>query len=495
MSPETLEDHLRRATRSFTARLPEDEALALGRELALEVARAHGETPPRHPELDPSAIPMEGDRPRLDGGTVEGDVAEDLLTLGALLQWLTTGETPEPAWRLDGPPEANLASIARRGVLAGLASPRSAERFASAAQAAEALASALRPEPALTPPWPLFRGDASRSGVRAAGPAIGSLGAIWEAAVGGIVGSPALTAGLVVAPVTDGRLVFLDRATGRRAHEVRLGAAIESSPALGEGLVVLGTDGGEVVALDLVRGREVWRVAVGRMVRSSPLLHAGRVFVGVVDGRAAGAILALEARTGKSLWRRKLGPVFSSPALAGATVVIGSDDGSVHALDSETGALVWSHALGGRVRSTPAMGGDLVFVSDFDGRLVAVRLADGSRAWGRELGQPVYSSVAVSPSLALVGCHDGRLRGLRPQDGEPLFELSTRGPIVSSPLLVAGQGVVASTDGELYVADGEGRLRAQITLARDGVQSTPAVDGDVLFVGSARGLHAVRLLP
>src|SRR4030067_1070989 len=49
MSPETLEDHLRRATRSFTARLPEDEALALGRELALELARAHGETPPRHP--------------------------------------------------------------------------------------------------------------------------------------------------------------------------------------------------------------------------------------------------------------------------------------------------------------------------------------------------------------------------------------------------------------------------------------------------------------
>src|SRR3990172_6951314 len=364
MSPETLEDHLRRATRSFTARLPEDEALALGRELALEVARAHGETPPRHPELDPSAIPMEGDRPRLDGGTVEGDVAEDLLTLGALLQWLTTGETPEPAWRLDGPPEADLASIARRGLLP------------------------------------------------------------------------------------------------RRAHEVRLGAAIESSPALGEGLVVLGTDGGEVVALDLVRGREVWRVAAGRMVRSSPLLHAGRVFVGVVDGRAAGAILALEARTGKSLWRRKLGPVFSSPALAGATVVIGSDDGSVHALDSETGALVWSHALGGRVRSTPAMGGDLVFVSDFDGRLVAVRLADGSRAGGRELAQPVYSSVAVSPSLALVGCHDGRLRGLRPQDGEPFFELSTRGPIVSSPLLVAGQGVVASPDGGLHAPHRGGRAPA-----------------------------------
>ena len=43
---ETLEDHLRRATRNFTARLPEERVFALGRDLARELARAHAETPP-----------------------------------------------------------------------------------------------------------------------------------------------------------------------------------------------------------------------------------------------------------------------------------------------------------------------------------------------------------------------------------------------------------------------------------------------------------------
>ena len=42
MENESLEDHLRRATRNFTARLPEERAVALAAELARELARAHG---------------------------------------------------------------------------------------------------------------------------------------------------------------------------------------------------------------------------------------------------------------------------------------------------------------------------------------------------------------------------------------------------------------------------------------------------------------------
>ena len=42
---ESLEDHLRRATRNFTSRLPEDQVFALGRALAAELARAHAQTP------------------------------------------------------------------------------------------------------------------------------------------------------------------------------------------------------------------------------------------------------------------------------------------------------------------------------------------------------------------------------------------------------------------------------------------------------------------
>jgi outer membrane protein assembly factor BamB len=494
MVHETLEDHVRRATRGFTARLTEDEVFALAHDLANGLARAHAETPPRHPELEPSRVHMAEGHPRLEGQRSDGAVGDDLLRLGALMHWLATGRDPELALLLDGADQPEMASIARRAVFAGLVSPHVDERYATARAAAEAIAAALRP--ASDPPvWPLFRGDPGRSGARAAAKQPATLVSLWEAPLGPVVGAPALTRQLVIAPLLDGRLAFLDRATGRRLHEARLGAALESSPALSEGLVVVGTDGGEVVALDLFTGREAWRSTVGRMVRSSALLVGERVLVGAVDGRSAGALVALDARSGKALWRRALRAVFSSPALGEGAVLVGSDDGSLHAFDPETGNARWSHRLGGRVRATPAVAAGAVVVADFEGRVASLRLSDHSPLWSRALGQPVYASAAVSSDLAVVGAHDGLLRAFRLADGEPAFEVSTRGPIVSSPLLLGKRVLVASTDGDLYLIDLEGRTLARLTLAREGTQSSPAVDGDCLYIGSARGVHAVRLEP
>src|SRR4029077_14322933 len=102
------------------------------------------------------------------------------------------------------------------------------------------------------------------------------------------------------AALADGRQLWLNLASGRVLHEMRLAAAIESSPALGEDLRTLhaGTDEGEMVGVDIVEGRERYRVKVGRLVRSSPLPLAGRVVVGVVEGKSGGMLLALDAAKG-----------------------------------------------------------------------------------------------------------------------------------------------------------------------------------------------------
>src|SRR5258708_4976813 len=308
METEFLEDHLRRLTRNFTARLPEDAVFALGGDLARELTRAHAASPPRHPSLEPAAVPMVDGRPRLEGGGPEGDPAEDLLCLGALLHSLATGEEPEVSWRLDGPPPPLLSTLARRAVLAGLTSPRPEGRFPTAAVAAEALSAALAPEPDLPPPWPLFRGDPGRAGARTAAAPTAGVSPLWEAAVGSVVGSPVLTPRLVLTPTADGRLVFLDRAGGRRIHEMRLGTALESSPALAQQVLHVGTDDGEVVGVDIVHGLETYRVKLGRLVRSSPLPSGERAFVGVGEDTDPGAVVALDAGEGKPPWKARLGP-------------------------------------------------------------------------------------------------------------------------------------------------------------------------------------------
>lgn len=167
MATGTLEDHLRRATRNFTAKMPEEAAFALGKDLARELERAHGETPPRFPAIEPGQIPMSDGRPRLEGTTLARDAREGLFELGVLLQQLVTAASPHVSWRLDGPPPAPLSSLTRRAALASLTAVNPDSRFASAAAAAEALEAELGPKAEDAPTWPFFRGTADRVGAMA----------------------------------------------------------------------------------------------------------------------------------------------------------------------------------------------------------------------------------------------------------------------------------------------------------------------------------------
>jgi outer membrane protein assembly factor BamB len=491
MASETLEDHLRRATRNFTARLPEDQALALGRDLALALATAHAETPPRHPDLDPATIGWVDGKPQLGANGASPDVAEDLFQLGALVHWITTGQRPEPSWRLDGPPDAPLSSLTRRAVLNALATPVRAERFASAAEAAEALAGTLQATAQAAPPWPLFRGDAQRTGAASADTAA-SLSRLWNARLGAVAASPVVSSTLVLCPTADGRLVFLDRANGRRVHEMRLGSAVESTPALDGDIAHVGNDDGELVGVDTRTGEARYRLKLGQLVRSSPLPADGRVYVGVVDGKT-GALVATDG-TGRLVWTRKLGSIFSSPALAGDSILIGSDDGSLHAVDRAKGGIVWSCPVGGKVRATPAVGADRAVVGGFEGRVTAVALADGQPAWTAELGHALYSSPCIAGDLCVVGCHEGHLHGLDLATGAPRFEMATRGPVISSPAAAGTLVLAGSTDGDVYLVDATGRVVAHATQSHRGVPSSPALDGDRVYVGSGDGLHALGLV-
>jgi outer membrane protein assembly factor BamB len=489
---ETLEDDLRRATRNFTARLPMDQVLTLGHHLARELARAHAESPPRHPAFELAQIGCLDGKPRLEGGSSTGETAEDLFRLGTLLHWLATGTQPDVSWRLDGPPVPETGTLAHRDALATLAAPRRDRRFATAVAAAEALEAALAPAAETPSPWPLFRGDAARTGARPAETTVGRLEPVWETLAGGAIASPVLITSFVLCPTTDGRLLFLDRSAGRVVHEMRLGSAIESSPALAGPVLYVGTDDGNLVAVDAVAGKERFRAALGQLVRSSPLPAGDRVLVGVVEGKSGGGLVCVEAEKGKLVWKAKLAAVFSSPALAGDRALVGCDDGSLRAVDLAKGSVLWSFALGAKVRATPAVAGDVAVVGDFGGRLAAVRLADGSAVWTVELGHPVYSSPCIAAGLVVVGCNEGHVHGVDLGTGAARFQVATRGPVVSSAASLGDRFLIGSTDGDLYLIDAAGQLAQRTTLARTGIQSAPATDGSLVYVASGSGLHALR---
>ncbi len=140
----------------------------------------------------------------------------------------------------------------------------------------------------------------------------------------------------------------------------------------------LGVNG--VAAMNAITCAVLWNyTAGGGVTYSSPAIVNGVMYFGS-DG---GNVYALNTSTGALLWSyANSGAVQSSPAVANGVVYIGSDDNNVYALNASTGAQLWSYTTGGSVESSPAIANGVVYIGSNDNNVYAFGLTDGARRKG-----------------------------------------------------------------------------------------------------------------
>ncbi|HWZ68293.1 MAG TPA: PQQ-binding-like beta-propeller repeat protein [Stellaceae bacterium] len=177
--------------------------------------------------------------------------------------------------------------------------------------------------------------------------------------------------------------------------------------AMGEGMLFLGQFDANVVALDVKTGKEVWRTPIevwqdGYGITSAPLYYDGIVYSGITGGEygVRGRLTALDAKTGKILWRWYTLP---GPGEVGAdTWPAGTDH------YSRGGATIWN---------TPALDPRLGLVyfavgncgPDYDGSMregdnlfcasiVALKAKTGEYAWHfQQVHHDIWDYDAASP--------------------------------------------------------------------------------------------------
>jgi hypothetical protein len=107
------------------------------------------------------------------------------------------------------------------------------------------------------------------------------------------------------------------------------------------GRVTVGSSDGHFVhAVDPATGKDIWRTDIGMNVLASPLRVADVTVIGLyhTDG-AGGGVWALDAATGAVRWKLDLdAAVMSSPVAADGELFVGTEDGSVVAIQ-ETNAV------------------------------------------------------------------------------------------------------------------------------------------------------------
>ena len=269
---------------------------------------------------------------------------------------------------------------------------------------------------------------------------------MWRAWIGGqIEFPPAVVDGRIYVPQLQGRFVALDAATGRVAwsHQFR-GRCTAASPAVWRGVVYepyipAPCDYGPrdspsfVVAMNAKTGRILWRYWTAPS-ESSPLVVDGVLYYGAWDRN----VYALDVRTRKLRWRFTTdGEIDSSPAYANGTIYIGTNGGSVYALDARTGRLRWRFG-GGReyFYATPTLAYGRVYIGNTDGTLYALGAKTGDVLWVQRVGTYVYTSAAAWGRMVYVGSYDGSFNAYDAATGDLGWHFDAPAAVHGAPVVM-----------------------------------------------------------
>ncbi|MFQ5665519.1 MAG: PQQ-binding-like beta-propeller repeat protein [Candidatus Binatia bacterium] len=206
---------------------------------------------------------------------------------------------------------------------------------------------------------------------------------------------------------------------------------IQSSPAVGpDETVYFGADDAQLRAAQ-PDGPIKWAFSGSAPILGAPVVEADNgVTVAIYVADRGGLIFKVDANgrpfsgaDGFDFAARNggpVGPILSSPALAGDHLYVGSDDGNLYAIRTDKGRIDWSFPTGAAIVSSPAVatGGaqPVVVVGSNDGNVYFIR-DEGTTGAAIEtfsIGAPVRSSPAIgSDGTIYVGADDGRLYAIR----------------------------------------------------------------------------------
>jgi outer membrane protein assembly factor BamB len=398
--------------------------------------------------------------------------------------------------------------------------------------------------------WPQFRGpDGTGMSATATLPLTWGEGKNirWKTAVHGRAWSSPVILGNQVWMTTateDGRQLFavaLDRQTGKVVYDLKLFEVAQPqeahpfntyaspTPVIEPGRVYVTFGSPGTAAIDTATGKKIWerRDFVCNHYRgagSSPIIFENLLLMHF-DGSDHQYVVALDKRTGKTVWRtprsinfQDLGPdgrpkgdgdfrkAFSTPQIVtvdGRPVMISIGSKAVYGYDPRTGQELWkviergSHSASTR----PVSGHGLVFTpTGLDAsQLLAIRPNGSGDVTGTHVVWRVTRGVPQKPSILLIGdfiymVNDtGVVTCVDVKTGESVWRSRVEGTYSASPIAAAGRIYAFNEDGKttVFEAGREFKVLAENFL-EDGFMASPAIDGSALILRTRSHVYRVE---
>ena len=252
------------------------------------------------------------------------------------------------------------------------------------------------------------------------------------------------------------------------------------------------------------RGELWWRFTTKSSIYAAPTVVDGVAYVGSHDG----FLYAVDTQTAQEKWKFDAGRALeSTPAVAGGTIYFGSgcigggaqgcgdppgSDYYFYALDLETGQEKWRFKTEGAIVSSPLLADGLVYFGSEDQHLYALDARTGQEKWRFKAEDSLWSSPALADGLLYfgAGCNycgsleDTHLYAVDSQTGQEIWRFETGGWVESTPAVADGTVYFGSGDRHVYAVDSKTGQERWRFETEGGVQASLAVDAGLVFVAS-----------
>ncbi len=270
-----------------------------------------------------------------------------------------------------------------------------------------------------------------------------------------------------------------------------------SSPVYADGKIFVGSGDGHVYALNPGSGQLIWKFKTGGIVHATPVVHNDTVLVGGFDGY----FYALAAQNGTLIWKFRTvgdayypaGEIQKGAAVCKNSVIFGSRDFNIYALNIQTGRGMWNlKERGSWVIAEPKVVNDIVYVGTSDShRFYGLDARSGAVKYTFPLNMRVYGQAVQFGDDLYFGCFNGKLYRID-LTSQQLEEVFQTGASKKNYLNVFDETDHFKPGFVLYGEDMEGSEKKILDLG--GILSTPVIDHGILYFGDAKGMiYAFRI--
>jgi outer membrane protein assembly factor BamB len=280
----------------------------------------------------------------------------------------------------------------------------------------------------------------------------------------------------------DGRITVLDMRTGKPVRSIGTRRRIEATCLVDPQrlIIVQRTPKPTLRCIDLITTKTQWKCNADA-INGEPLLLGDTLVAANIPGQ----VMAINVRTGKTLWKKKLhGSFYNSPAQCGDALILAADDGKLWSMGINSGKINWEIQLGINITATPVLDADKIYIGSPQGRFFALSQANGTVLWEYKTTGGIFETASVAGNRVYFGTALGIFYCLDSETGTHLWQHDTGSVIGTSPLVTEKYVIFGTLNRMLLMADRRtGKIVWQFE-AKGRIRTTPLIWHNMLIFAS-----------